>query len=145
MASRAEAASDKFSAAGPGGDDLFARAHPFSCRYDLASQIVMVTAFGFWTEQDVDLHCQLLARTIEEARRVNPIVCALVDLREGVVQDQAVMSKLDKDLARNYRPKDRVALVLQSTLLKLQLKRSPVHFEIGYFDDPLAAKAWLRP
>lgn len=124
-------------------DRVSAGPAPFVTRYDRVAKLVVVTCFGFWTEEDIERYFHDLGDKIAQARRDRPNVRALIDLREAMVQDPGVMANLRQKVSRHYIQGDKVALVLQSVLLKLQMKRSVAIYEIDYFDDLSAAKQWL--
>ena len=107
---------------------------PFVTRYDRVAKLVVITCFGFWTEEDIERHFHDLGDKIAQARRDRPNVHA---------GDPGVMANLRQKVSRHYIQGDKVALVLQSVLLKLQMKRSVAIYEIDYFDDLSAAKQWL--
>jgi hypothetical protein len=114
-----------------------------SFRYDLAAKIIRITGAGMWTIDYVDVHFAELAVLIDRVRTQNGEVLALVDLSRALVQTAEVAERIHRATARLYGAGDRVALVVQSFLLKAQMKRVTWKENTAIFVSPHAAETWL--
>lgn len=105
--------------------------------------IVYIIGRGFWEDDLIDRHFIELRRTAALARRNASFVRVLVDLRDAAVQSPAVAAKIKNETRLIWTEADRIAVVLQSTLAKLQIKRvvdGGNHASFTRIDD---ARRWL--
>ena len=92
---------------------------------------IRIEGKGFYDEAETRAHFDTLARLIANRRRAGRQVKALVDLREAATQAAGTAQLIAGETNRIYcAPSDRVAIVVSSLLLKLQLKR--VHRQQGF-------------
>jgi hypothetical protein len=118
-------------------------AGPFLVRKDVATGIVHVTGEGFWTVADVDRHFLTLGNTVQSARKVGGSVRALVDLRGAVTQSPELVSHLAERARAVYTMGDRIAIIVDSSLAKMQMRRVVQSAEFEIFFAPEAGIAWL--
>ena len=105
--------------------------------------IVYVIGRGFWNDDLVSNHFAELRRTAQLARRNASYVRVLVDLREASVQSPAVAARIMAETRLVWTEKDRIAVVIQSTLAKMQINRvvdSGNHASFVAIED---ARKWL--
>ena len=114
-----------------------------SFRYDLVAKIIRITGVGMWTVDYIDVHFAELALLIERVRAQHGEVLALVDLSRAPVQPAEVAARIHDATKRLYRANDRVALIVQSFLLKAQMKRVTWEENTAIFVSPHAAETWL--
>lgn len=107
------------------------------------SGLIRVIGQGQWTTSQVDLHFAALSGLIAERRRSGGAVLVLVDLRDSLVQQPEIVEQIGRAVTRIYDSSDRVAVVVASSLLKLQLKRVANVASIEFFVSMNAARTWL--
>lgn len=118
---------------------------PFSVRRDVATGIVYVTGEGFWTVADIDRHFEKLGNSVKSARTAADHVRALVDLRGAATQSPELVSHLANRAGAVYAEGDRIAIVVGSSLAKMQMRRVVQRAEFEIFLAPDAAETWLAP
>jgi hypothetical protein len=114
-----------------------------SSRYDPVAKIIRITGIGAWTVDYVDVHFAELAVLIDRVRSQHGEVLALVDLSRAPVQSDEVAARIHSATARLYTARDRIALIVQSFLLKAQMKRATWQANAAIFVSPNAAETWL--
>ena len=114
-----------------------------SFRYDSVARIIRITGVGMWTVDYIDVHFAELALLIERVRAQHGEVLALVDLSRAPVQTPEVADRIHRATARLYGADDRIALIVQSFLLKAQMKRVTWEANTAIFVSPHAAETWL--
>ncbi|MFA5964097.1 MAG: hypothetical protein WC804_08780 [Sphingomonas sp.] len=114
-----------------------------SFSYDAAAKIIRITGVGKWTVDYVDVHFAELAVLIDRVRAQHGAVLALVDLSRAPVQSAEVAERIHQATGQLYGPEDRVAMVVQSFLLKAQMKRAAWKANAAIFVSPFAAMTWL--
>jgi hypothetical protein len=105
--------------------------------------IIKIQGHGLWSLDYLNQHFRELDAIIAQARRWNPDVLALVDLREAPVQSPEVAESINANTRRVYRDQDRIAIVVQSSLVKLQMKRVVDCAHVQIFISVSAAYTWL--
>jgi hypothetical protein len=111
---------------------------------DRATRTVWLVPAGMWTVADVDRFFPIQKRINETARARYGRLDLLMDLRWSVVVPQDTSVRLTQCSADLYTDRDRFALVMESALLKMQLRRS---FTVGtseVVETPEEGLAWLR-
>lgn len=91
---------------------------------------------------DVDRYLAVLGDIVRDARLRFGRVRVLADLRNAPVRTQEAAERLRVGNLALYRPGDRVALIVESSLLKMQLRRTLVEYQ-NIFLSPHAAETWL--
>lgn len=107
------------------------------------SGLIRVLGRGFWTQAHVELHVTALRGLIARQRAAGGRVLVLVDLRETLAQDPAIIERLGQAVDGVYREGDRVAVAVASSLLKLQLKLVANVASVEFFVSLRAARTWL--
>jgi hypothetical protein len=105
--------------------------------------VIRTDVCGFWEADDGVIYFDQLARFIDIARRRFGSVKVLVDRRESPIQSAAVAAQMRTANARLYRPEDRLAIVVDSSLLLMQLRRLFSHAGSRAFLSSEEAEAWL--
>jgi hypothetical protein len=78
---------------------------------------------GFFTEEQVDNYLAIMAQKLAASRARFGFAKMIVDLRDSVVQTTAVSERFGRFDEAVRQENDRVAFVVQSKLLEMQLKR----------------------
>lgn len=105
--------------------------------------IVRVTGRGLWTPDEVDSHFDELDPILQAERRARGGALVLVDLHGAPVQPIAVADRIRFHTSRMYRPEDRVAIIVRSSFVKVQMKRAAAVAHLEVFISPDAARIWL--
>jgi hypothetical protein len=115
----------------------------YSVEYDSSSGIVRMSVEGFWTRQTVEgLSVELLA-VLSKVKASGCPVLVLSDARDFAVQSAEVGEAFAVMDAQAARLRDRLAMVVSSTLGKMQARRA-AGSDIGFFDSTEDAEHWLR-
>jgi hypothetical protein len=104
--------------------------------------LVEVAMEGLWSRTDAERFCKELNEKLLQVRQVRAKVRLLVDRRGCPVQFPAVMDILSANRSQ-LGPNDRLALVLDSTLSRIQQRRVTSDDNTQIFDDVGAARRWL--
>lgn len=115
----------------------------YSITTDLAG-IVRIDRLTVLTEEQVDDYLRALSDVLESVRRKFGRVRLFADLRNSPVRAQAAAEKLRIGNQELYRPGDKVALLIASSLLKMQLQRNIVPEYQALFTTVEEAEAWLQ-
>lgn len=91
---------------------------------------------------DVDRYLSALGDVVRDARLRFGRVRVLADLRNSPVRTQEAAERMRLGNLALYRDGDRVALIVESSLLKMQLRRTLVEYQ-NIFLSPSAAETWL--
>jgi hypothetical protein len=116
---------------------------PFDVRIDEAARIVRTEARGFWTLMQTEDYCAELADRIEECRRRFGCARVLVDRRDAPIQPIPVIERLGEFNATHFADSDRLAIVVESSLAKGQMRRHFTHAGSQAFLSYVAAELWL--
>lgn len=117
-------------------------AGPFAITTD-ADGIVSVVASGFWSPADLEGHFGELTKAVDAARARFGIARVLVDLRGSSVQSREIFDRLRDATSAIYDANDRIAIVAESALLTLQMRRLDAKAGRGAFADLAEARGWL--
>ncbi|WP_143011840.1 STAS/SEC14 domain-containing protein [Sphingomonas sp. YR710] len=112
--------------------------------YDAELKIIKGVSAGFLTVEDVEDYAQKLARLTCQARESDGVVRLCLDSRESLIQSQEVMAAFACLPSMISSPSDRVAVVVSSSLAKLQMKRNFNSQHERTFTSVETAVAWLR-
>ena len=115
----------------------------YSITLDRATGIVRVSGLILATPSDVDRYVAELDSVVREARLLSGKARVLADLRHSPVRSQDAAERLRHHNSSLYRPGERVALLVASALLALQLKRNLVADLQAVFVSEAEAEAWL--
>lgn len=115
----------------------------FHFTFEPASGILYVKVVGAWTMPEVERYGREAGGRFADARKAAGSLRLLVDLSEAEILSQSVIDPLARAGMQYARPDDRVALVVASTLLKLQMKRMIGDAPTPIFLSTRDAAAWL--
>jgi len=120
-----------------------ASAHGGTIRSAVDSRgVIRVAAQGFWSVKQATDHFNQLSASVRDLHGRGIKVSVIVDLRGADAQGQDVAKLLSEDGTGIYRAGDKVAMVVPSSLVKLQLRRV-VEVEFHQFFLTLEeAEAW---
>jgi hypothetical protein len=104
---------------------------------------IRVIGSGFWTAAYVDDHFDQLEICLVDVRRRLGRAKVLVDLRKSPVQAPDVADRIRIRAQQLYGAGDRVAVVVETSLLKMQLRRATDGQKIQNFISIAAAEMWL--
>lgn len=91
---------------------------------------------------DVDRYLAVLGDVVRDARLRFGRVRVLADLRNSPIRTQEAAERMRSGNLALYRAGDRVALIVESSLLKMQLRRTLIEYQ-NIFLSPHAAETWL--
>jgi hypothetical protein len=91
---------------------------------------------------DVDRYLAVVGGIVRDARLRFGQVRVLADLRNSPIRTQEAAERMRVGNLGLYRVGDRVALIVESSLLKMQLRRTLVEYQ-NIFMSPSAAETWL--
>jgi hypothetical protein len=111
---------------------------------DQAAGLVRVTGRGFWSPLHADHHFSRLDGVLRGIRMAGLRVRVLVDLREAAVQPAETIERISRATQEVYQPGDRVAIVVGSSLAKMQMRRIVRAANHDFFVSPSAAEMWLH-
>lgn len=110
---------------------------------DPASAIIRVHGTGFWAPDEIDLMLDRLADQVAQARSIHGSARVLVDLSSNGAQMADTVTRIAKRSSAIYREGDRLAVVLESSILKMQIGRIERASEFHSFTNLADAEAWL--
>jgi hypothetical protein len=110
---------------------------------DQQANIIRVLGRGLWSERYARAHFEELEWTLQRTRATRAPVRVLVDIREAAVQTPETTQCLADATDRLYKPGDRIAIVVASSLLKLQMRRATNASIHEIFISLNAAETWL--
>lgn len=111
--------------------------------FDAAMGAIRVEATGTWTMQQADLHCIQLTALVEDMRMRTGRVRIFVDRRGVETQAPAIIDRIAGGLDSILRSGDRVAVLVASSLVKMQVRRSVDLSIYELFISERAAFLWL--
>lgn len=111
--------------------------------YDAELKIIRGVSTGFLTVENVQEYAQKLALFASQARNSDGIVRLCMDSRETLVQSQEVIAAFACLPSIISGPDDRIAVVVGSNLVKLQMKRNFISERERAFTSVETAVAWL--
>lgn len=115
----------------------------FTIRQDEALDIVRITARGFLTPEQFDEIFAVSARMTEARHATGRPVRFLIDNRQIMIQAPDAVERLRQKAAHAHEEGDRVAIVVESTLARMQLRRVLDMRIHQLFDTEQAALLWL--
>jgi hypothetical protein len=105
-------------------------------------RIVRINRVAVQQLADVDRYLAVLGDVVRDARTRFGRVRILADLRNSPIRTQEAAERMRLGNLALYREGDRVALIVESSLLKMQLRRTLVEYQ-NIFLSPNAAETWL--
>ncbi len=115
----------------------------FCIRLDDAAGIVRVSRLALQQPSDVDRYADVLSSVLRTARQRFGKARVLADLRQSPVRTQTTAERLRQCNESLYRPGERVALLVETSLLKMQLRRNLIPEYQNIFMSENAAVTWL--
>jgi hypothetical protein len=115
----------------------------FKFAFDPAAGILQVRVAGSWTMPEVERYAREAGPQFAAARRNAGTLRLLLDLGGANILSQELMDPLAKAGMQYSRADDRVALVVGSTLLKLQMRRMLGEAPVPIFLSAKEAAGWL--
>lgn len=97
--------------------------HGLFTTYDRSTNFLRVVGRGFWTMDHAVEHLRGFEILLHEGRRMARPSRTLVDLREAAVLAPDVADYVHNTIRVMYRPPERAAILVASTLAKLQMRR----------------------
>jgi hypothetical protein len=98
---------------------------------------------GGWSLEEVDRYFAHLGAFVAEARKISGRAKLLIDRRETPLQPPAIDARFGRANAELYREGDRLALVVGSSLIKVQMRGHFTHPGSKAFLSCEAAETWL--
>lgn len=105
-------------------------------------KILRINRVGVQQLADVDRYLAVLGDIVRDARLRFGRIRVLADLRNAPIRTQEAAERMRVGNLALYRAGDRVALIVESSLLKMQLRRTLVEYQ-NIFLSPSAAETWL--
>jgi hypothetical protein len=115
----------------------------FSLWCEADTGLIRVVGVGVWTAAACDRHFAEVERMVLAARRAPRPVRLLVDLRRSGEQDERTTERIGHWTRQIYTAEDRVAMLVESTLLKAQMRRRLDGGRHAMFVSEAAARLWL--
>jgi len=115
----------------------------FNFAFEQPTGILRVDVAGSWTLPEVERYGLEAGLQFAKARPQAGLLRLLVNLSRTEVLSQAVIDPLAKAGMQFSRPDDRVALVVSSMLMKLQMKRMISDAPTPIFVSDEEAASWL--
>ena len=115
----------------------------FSFDFDAQQGILVVRVIGMWTLPEVDRYAREAGPQFEAARLRAGSLRLLIELSRTEVLSQNILAPLAKAGMQFAREDDRVALVVASSLMKLQMRRMVGDAPAHIFVSEQAARMWL--
>ncbi len=112
--------------------------------YDQAARLIRTGSHGVCTPEQVDRHFAELRAARDLMREQLGYVLILADLRGSVVQSPETTARVQAGTEASFAPDDRVALIVSSSLEKMQRKRYVTAPGRQLFISENAAIIWLR-
>ena len=116
----------------------------FDFAFEPADGIGRVKLYGFFDIETANDYFAKLEAFLKKVRSATGQAAILIDSTESGVQGRHVMERLQEGNLRVLMEGDRVAMVVSSTLLKMQIDRLPINSERRVFLSLDEAAAWLR-
>lgn len=105
-------------------------------------KILRISQVTVQTVPEVDHYLAVLGEVVRDVRLRFGRVRVLADLRNSPVRTQEAAERMRLGNLALYRSGDRVALIVESSLLKMQLRRTLIEYQ-NIFLSPNAAETWL--
>ncbi|MBV9843275.1 MAG: hypothetical protein JOY99_17360 [Sphingomonadaceae bacterium] len=117
----------------------------FVIHWDEARAAVRIETFGIWSVDDFNEFYPLVRAAYDKSRARLGYALVLVDGTKAHVQTSELIQYMQAQGQIISKPGDRVAVIVSSSLLKLQMKRVTEAVDtVQYFLSPSAADTWLN-
>lgn len=104
--------------------------------------VIRTRCVGLKLGEEVDRYLAVLEPIVADMRACHGRVRVLADLRNAPIRTQEAADKMRAGNLRLYRAGDRIALIVESSLLKMQLRRTLIASQ-NIFVSPNAAETWV--
>lgn len=115
----------------------------FTMDVDARSGRITVIGTGYWTSSYIAEHFRHVADLVRAHRAAGIPIRVLVDLRQSDVQSQETVEHMGRSTAQIYAEGDRVALLVSSSLARIQMRRAANISIREFFASLDEAEAWL--
>ena len=115
----------------------------FEFVYEEATGILCVRVLGLWTMAEVERYGHEAAGQFAAARSRSGMLRLLVDCSAGYVCPRDLVEPLARVGMKYHQDGDRVAVVMSSSLVKLQVRRMMEDGPRDMFGSHAEAQAWL--
>jgi len=112
----------------------------YMVRFDPDSGVLRVTHSGYLSGETYARYREEFASAIADARVTTPILRILIDGRE--MEEMPPADRI-AELSRPFIPEDRIALIVRSSLLKMEARRVAHSPALQTFLSENAAWTWL--
>jgi hypothetical protein len=127
----------------PERSDFSSMSRLWDIRFDHSLGILHAAHYGLWTPDDADRYVDEIQRILRLVRPITGIVRMISDMRNAPVRPADTGSRLHERNMLVYRPTDRLALIVESSLLKMQTRRLCLGSHQETFLSPDAAQTWV--
>jgi hypothetical protein len=110
---------------------------------ELRDRYLRVTGKGLWSAAFIDSHFGGLQRQVAAMRALHGHARVLVNLCTATIQTPETAERIRHWTGLIYKERDRVAIVLASSLLKSQMRRVTIIADRELFLSETNALAWL--
>lgn len=108
-----------------------------------SADLIEVRGSGIWSPVYADAHFMRLQFALVQLRHAKGVARVLVDLSEAMVQPADTAARVKYWTGKLYREGDRVAMVVASSLLKIQMRHAVAITAFEVFISDRAARLWL--
>jgi len=111
--------------------------------YDPDRNLLTATCRGFWSPEDIGPYRVAMGRFVRIGHTKHGMIRCLVDRRKCPAQVGEVVDLIREAVVASVRDSDCFALVVTSTLVKMQARRAFELKRIKVFEETEPAMAWL--
>lgn len=134
----------KTTTSSPGATATTGNSKAFEIAYAPGNEIIRIRIQAFWTPESADEYFAALIPILTDQRARFGRAKVLVDRRGGVPQSAETLARTTEWFRRAYQANDASAIVVDASLVKIQLKRAYPAELSHIFTSYAAAEAWLR-
>jgi hypothetical protein len=116
----------------------------YKFRWDDRAELIRGEARGCWSPDETDSYLADLRNFVVASRSLIGKVRVLLDRRDVTVQSPEVAERLANANRAIFMGEDRIALVVDSSLMKVSLRKRMPHAGTKAFLSIDAAETWLR-
>ncbi len=122
------------------GDDT----NGLTIQFPTNTGVIHVVGKGFWTPSVMTTHFEQLQTSVSAFRQTKRAVKMIVDLRGSLVQSPETIERMKGGAASVTEPGDRMAILVGSSLAKMQMRRTIGDAQHEFFVSPEAAAKWVE-
>jgi hypothetical protein len=105
--------------------------------------VLKMKSCGTWGDIDVHRYFAESEHEVKKVRALAPTLRFLGDLRDAQIDVDEAGERVSKNMQRLFRPGDRVALVVRSSLEKARLRQTVNCERVNFFLSVDSARMWL--